>query len=500
MSKEKKQSKKKMKPWIIVVIIVAILLIVGIVAMVIAGKKAMETMEDMAGASEDTYTVEEQDVKSEITTSGTVIGVEQIAYASPVTAKVQDIKVEVGETVNKGEMLITYDAKELGDDLTKVQLQAKSEKASGNAAYETEGKALGKASDAQAKINTLNGEIGTIQTRIGELNEIIKVYEMEHPKTDSPVVQGEDTSEEKEKKDDEPSEETKKKGSDSKKKKEKTNTEKETVDYATYQAALVELSELEQSLAEKQAELEGQQAIVDAAEDAKVTGSAATQIHVANELADMNVNTAKESLDAAEAGIVSGEKGIVTSIDVVEGAYANEAQTLITIAKADSIGVEFVISKDDLGIVKKGQKARVVVSGNEYDGVVDYVSRVATNDSVMQSSSTGATIKGRILLDKPDDAIYLGVSAKVYLFIGESKGTLAVPYQALNTDVDGDYVYVVNKENLIERKDVTIGLFSDEYYEIKEGIEKGDKVITNVTKDMKPGDPYVPGVGGMPIQ
>lgn len=498
MSKEKKQSKMKIKPWIIVVVIIGLLVVAGIIAMVFAGKKAMQAMEEMSQDSEDIYTVEKQDIKSEITTSGTVIGLDQIAYTSPVTAKIEDIKVEVGQTVNEGEMLITFDAKELGDDLTKVQLQAKSEKASGSAAYEAESKAVGKASDAQSKIDTLNGEIGTIQARMGELKEIVKTYELEHPQTDS---QEEETSEESsEEASEETTEETdkKEKKTSSKKTKEKDDTSKETVDYATYQGAVSELSELEQALAGKQAELEGQQAIVDAAEEAKVSGSAATQISITNQLADMNVNTAKESLDAAEAGIAAKKKGIVSSIDITKGSYATDTQTVMTVINADDIGVEFVISKDDLGIVKSGQKARVVVAGKEYEGTVDYVSRVATMDNAM--TGTTATVKGKIALDHPGDDIFIGVSAKVYLFIGEKKDALAVPYQALNSDVDGDYVYVVNKENLIERKDVTIGLVTDEYYEITEGIEAGDKVITNVTKDMKPGDEYVSVVNPMAVQ
>ena len=45
---------------------------------------------------------------------------------------------------------------------------------------------------------------------------------------------------------------------------------------------------------------------------------------------------------------------------------------------------------------------------------------------------------------------------------------------------------------MIQRKDVKVGIYSDEYYEVTEGIAEDDKVIRNVTKDMKPGDEYVP--------
>lgn len=483
MSKEKK-SKKKIKVWMIVVAIVGVLLVAGVVSMVMAGKNAMEAMEEMAMDSDDIYTVEKQDLKSEITTSGTVVGIDQIAYTSPVTAKVEDIKVEVGQTVHEGEMLLTYDASDLGDDLAKVELQAKSEKAAGNASYEAANKAAGKASDAKTKASSLEGDISAIQARMTELNTIISTYELEHP--DNPQAGNGSTSNENE-------------NAGGNAENSGTNeTVTETVDYATYQSATVELESLTGDLADKQAELSAQQAIIEAADDAKVTGSAATQISVANQLADMNVSDAQKTLDAAEAGITAKKKGIVTSVDIIKGAYAAEAQTLMTIVNADDIGVEFVISKDDLGIVKEGQKARVVIAGKEYEGTVSYVSRVATMDNAI--TSTTATVKGKIALDNPDDDIFIGVAAKVYLFIGEATDTLAVPYQALNSDVDGDYVYTVNEENIIERKDVKIGLVTDEYYEIIEGLKAGDRVITNVTKDMKPGDEYVPVVNPMVVQ
>lgn len=471
----------KIKPWMIVVVIVSVLLVVGVVAMVKAGQEAMETMEDMTQNSDDLYIVEKQDLKSEITTSGDVVGLDEIAYTSPVSAKVEDIKVRVGETVNEGTMLLTYDASALGDDLTKVELQARSERAVGSASYEAANRAADKANAAKQKITALNAEIAAFQNRLTELNTIISTYESQQPPTTETTESDAESGEE-----------------DSTQTPSTGETTVPSIDEAAYQSAVSEAASISEEIASRQGQIAEQQAIVDAAEEARVSGSAATQISVTNQLADMNVSAAQENLDAAEAGITAKKKGIVTSIDITKGAFASETQTVMTIVNADDIGVEFVISKDDLGIVKEGQKARVVVAGREYEGTVDYISRVATMDNTL--TGTSATVKGKIVLDNPDDDIFIGVSAKVYLFTGEANDTLAVPYQALNSDVDGDYVYIVNKENLIERKDVKIGLVTDEYYEIVEGIEAGDKVITNVTKDMKPGDEYVSAVNPMAVQ
>ena len=146
-----------------------------------------------------------------------------------------------------------------------------------------------------------------------------------------------------------------------------------------------------------------------------------------------------------------------------------------------------------MNAITEGQKARVVIGSKEYTGTVKYVSRMATTDvnALGNASEAGGSIKGRIVLDNPDENIYVGVSAKAYIFIGESKGALTVPYSALCTDVEGDYVYVVNADNVRERKDIELGLCSGEYYEVLSGLNEGDKVITEVTKSMKPGEKYV---------
>lgn len=59
----------------------------------------------------------------------------------------------------------------------------------------------------------------------------------------------------------------------------------------------------------------------------------------------------------------------------------------------------------------------MVIAGKEYEGTIDYVSRVAVSDMTMTGNNTSGTIKGRILIDNPDDNIYIGVSAKAYILL-----------------------------------------------------------------------------------
>ncbi len=461
-----KKGKKKSKKVIIIVVIAVVLLIGCGVAMISAFGKMSESMEAAMGelADDSLYEVEAVDVKQEITTSGTVIGLEKHAYVSPVTAKVEDVPVETGQIVKKGDVLLTYDVTDLGDNLTKVQLQAQSERAAGNAAYEAANKASGKVKDAKAEIKDLKSDIKALNKEIKDLNKTISEYEKKIKAANEGKT---------------PEEYDPMAGLSAK-------------EIKKYNKAVSEVEKKTKSLASKQEELAKQEMIVESNQDVKVSGSEATQISVSNQLSDMNVNEAQAQVDTAQAGITAVADGIVESVEILKGTYANETQTLMTVINADKIGVEFSISKDDLTAVTEGQKARVVIADKEYTGKVVFVSRIATMDAnALGTAASGGSIKGRIELDNPDEDIFVGVSAKAYIFIGESTGALAIPYSALCTDVDGDYVLVVNDNNIIERKDITLGLYSGDYYEVLEGLAKGDKVIKEVTKDMKPGDEYV---------
>lgn len=510
----KKKSGKKMPKWGVALIIVAVIaVVVGLGYSMSQSVKQFQTaMKDAADemGSDDLYVVEKVDVEQEIATSGTTIGLEEDAYTSPVTAKVDDIRVEVGQTIHKGEVLITYDASELGDNLAKVKIQAESERAASNESFEAANKAAGKADTAESKAKKLQKEVDSLKKDVTKLSDKItdkqdELTEAQEKNAKAEAANAEAKAEAKEKAATKAAEAAAR-GETTENITTEAYTEQPLIDTKEIQTDIRDLNkklnQKTEKLTEKQSELAEQESIAKANEDVSVSDSTKAQISAARELSDMTINDAQEAYDEGLAGITAKTDGIISSIQVIKGSYASETQTLLTIIDADQIGVKFTISKDDLGSVQPNQKVRIVIGNNQYEGFVQYISRVASSDSTyaVSGSNSGGNIEGKIVVNNPDDNLYIGVSAKVYIFVGKSEGTLAVPYEALNTDINGDYVYVVDKDNKIQRKDVKIGIFSDEYYEITEGIEEGDKVIREVTKDMKPGDEYVsptPAVPGM---
>ena len=100
------------------------------------------------------------------------------AYYHYNNAKVNDINVEVGQTIHKGDVLLTFDTEDLGDNLAKVKIQARSERAASNESFEAANKAAGKANKADSKAKKINKQVKSLKDDVEDkaagINAILK--------------------------------------------------------------------------------------------------------------------------------------------------------------------------------------------------------------------------------------------------------------------------------------------------------------------------------------
>ena len=141
-----------------------------------------------------------------------------------------------------------------------------------------------------------------------------------------------------------------------------------------------------------------------------------------------------------------------------------------------------MISKYDIGSVKKGQRAEVSIAGKVYPATVSRINHVATEDD-----SDKAKVAVDVHIDEPDEDLILGLEADVTIYTDELMGVLVIPYGALYSDDGGDYCYVIS-DGVIAKQYVTAGVSTNEYAEIKEGLKEDDIVITDAVTDDLIGD------------
>jgi RND family efflux transporter MFP subunit len=107
--------------------------------------------------------------------------------------------------------------------------------------------------------------------------------------------------------------------------------------------------------------------------------------------------------------------------------------------------------------------------GYPHKGTLDYASPTV-------DASTG-TLTVRAILDNPNRVLLPGLFVRVRVPVEQRQDALLIPDVALGSDQSGRYVYVVNKDNVVEQRGIDIGPLEGAMRVINKGIAEGDRVI-----------------------
>jgi len=192
------------------------------------------------------------------------------------------------------------------------------------------------------------------------------------------------------------------------------------------------------------------------------------------EAAKMGVAQARVAYENASSMLKNAEvkapiAGVVSNVGIVEGEYASPSNPPVTIVDSDSITVEFGIPGNLVNKIKKDDKVNVEIKAADYRG-----------ESAINSVSTSADVMTNLynvdIVLENDGAIKPGMFAKVFLNTDRIDGALAVKTEAVKERDGKKYVFVAEGDTSFERE-VTTGLDTGAYIEIKSGLTDGDKVV-----------------------
>ena len=97
------------------------------------------------------------------------------------------------------------------------------------------------------------------------------------------------------------------------------------------------------------------------------------------------------------------------------------------------------------------------------------------------------------ILQNEDHKLLPGSYATVYLSPKSDKPTCAVIVSAVQTEAGGgSFVYVLDGENKVERREVRLGALSEKYYEITSGLKPGETVVVEGVNKVRPGQTVNP--------
>jgi multidrug efflux system membrane fusion protein len=134
--------------------------------------------------------------------------------------------------------------------------------------------------------------------------------------------------------------------------------------------------------------------------------------------------------------------------------------------------------------------AREGEQGFPHKGVLDFA-------DVKFNPSTG-TVQVRGVLPNANGIFDDGMRARVRVSVTGPTKAILVTERAVGTDQDRRFVYVVNAENTVERRDVRLGRVSDGLQVIEEGLKPDEWVIVNGIQRVRDGMKVEPKRGKMP--
>jgi len=102
------------------------------------------------------------------------------------------------------------------------------------------------------------------------------------------------------------------------------------------------------------------------------------------------------------------------------------------------------------------------------------------------------TIRARAKFDNKDGVLLPGMFVTVALGKSEEEEVILVPQQAISTDQSKNYVYLVDHDDKIIYREVTVGKEYGNQRIILKGVEAGDRVVVNGLQHIKVGESVNP--------
>lgn len=243
-----------------------------------------------------------------------------------------------------------------------------------------------------------------------------------------------------------------------------------------------------------EAEMQKSQAEVNAAEiEVQNTQPLADKNIVSkNELAmaKAKLGKAKAELDLSKAHLAFTEirapfDGLIDRLHMKLGSLVEEGELLTSLSDNSQMWVYFNVSEQEYlnyqQMVKaKGKlKVNLMMANNqlfEYPGIVETIEADFNNET--------GNIAFRATFPNPKALLRNGETGKVTI-TDAVKNALLIPQKATFEVLEKKYVYVIDKDNKVQSREITIAAELPHIFIIKDGLSTGDKILLEGLRQVK---------------
>jgi len=213
------------------------------------------------------------------------------------------------------------------------------------------------------------------------------------------------------------------------------------------------------------------------------------------------VQTAQEAIRADKAAIENAKiqlgytsirspmNGRTGNLLVHEGniVKANDNPVLVVINQVSPIYIAFSVPEQHLAEIKKYMALGKLLVEATVPGDEEHAAQgelIFVDNAVDQATGT---IQLKAIYPNKDNVLWPGQFVNVVLTLTTQPNAVVVPSQAIQTGQQGQYVFVVKSDLTVEPRPITDGRTLDGETVIENGLQAGEKVVTDGQLQLVPG-------------
>lgn len=201
-----------------------------------------------------------------------------------------------------------------------------------------------------------------------------------------------------------------------------------------------------------------------------------------------NVDNAKLQLDYARiTAPISGRLGL-RQVDRGNLVSSSDTNGLVVITQTQPISVVFTLPETQLPEVRAELAAGKTLTVDAYDRAD--TRRIATGKLETldnQIDVATGTLKLKARFDNTDDALFPNQFVNVRLHVLTRKDVTAIPTAAVQQGSAGAFVFLVQADDTIAVRQVKLGAINAGMVAVNEGLNPGDRVVTEGTDRLRAG-------------
>ena len=205
------------------------------------------------------------------------------------------------------------------------------------------------------------------------------------------------------------------------------------------------------------------------------------------QIAEARVALAKAALERAEEYLsdhyLKAQFAGVVSLKLLEaGDIAEMNKIIFQLVDVSKVYLDLDVSEIHIPKIAAGMTVRIAVDALGDEAITGTIAEINPIANISDRSYLT-----RILIDNTAGKLRPGMFARAFIAACEISQGLVIPADAVRNEEKESFVLVVDGNNTVQRKDVTVGKNFSNMVEVQKGLIAGEKVIT-LSQNVMPGD------------